>query len=177
VVTSAELEDALGRETGTVTAFLERLVGEPVDAVRRHHRTTDAGTSDALAVAQGHPLLHRVALLQGRWSGRPYLYARSTLVTSRLPARFRQRLESRLPIGRILEAEGVVVTRVPMPGPHDASVPAPAPTGTFAGVSTGDCLLARSYRVDAGGAPIMLIDEWFLSSLRRFLLSGSGHGP
>ncbi len=181
VVTPGELEGALSRETGTVTAILERLVGEPVDGVRRHRQTTGAGASWALGVAPGHPRLHGAAVLQGRRSGRPYLYAQSVIVTSRLPARVRQRLESSEPIGRILEAEGVVVTRVPMPGPErggsPSSAPARRPADVFAGVSTGDCLLRRSYRIDANRAPIMVIDEWFLASLRRFTLTGSAHGP
>jgi chorismate-pyruvate lyase len=181
VVTPAELEGALCRESGTVTAFLERLVGEPVDALLRHQETTGADASSALRVAQGHPLLRRAAVLQGRLSGRPYLYAESVLVSSRLSAGFRQRLDSSDPIGRILEAEGVVVTRVPMSGPHRAgdrvSAPAGSPTDKFAGVSTADCLLTRSYRVDAHGTPIMVIDEWFLGSLGKFVLTGSAHGP
>jgi chorismate-pyruvate lyase len=32
-----------------------------------------------------------------------------------------------------------------------------------------DSLLARTYRVDTEGTPLMCISEWFLSSLKKFL--------
>ncbi len=37
--------------------------------------------------------------------------------------------------------------------------------------AVGDCLLARTYRIDTEGVPVMIITEWFLSSLERFLVS------
>ncbi len=73
------------------------------------------------------------------------------------------------------------MSRTPLPGPPGVGGPVwPSAGGSidvFAGVPTADFPLARSYRVDADGAPIMMIDEWFLASLGKFLLSGSGPGP
>ncbi len=166
VSTSSGLETALSGASGTVTAFLEHLVGEPIDAHQRRHEMTRADTSSALRVAEGHPLLLRAAVLRGRTSGRPYLYAESVLVPSRLPGGFRRRLESSSdPIGRILGEEGITVTREPLAGSDRGSVPVSSQTGS----AIGDYLLARTYRVDSAGDPVMVITEWFLPSLESFL--------
>ena len=166
VTTPSGLETALSRASGTVTAFLERLVGEPIDAHQRRHEMTRADTSSALQVAEGHPLLLRTAVLQGRTSGRPYVYAETVLVPSRLPGGFRRRLEaSGDPIGRILSEEGITVTSEPLAGSGRGSVPVSSQTGS----AIADYLLARTYRVDSEGEPVMVITEWFLPSLERFL--------
>jgi chorismate-pyruvate lyase len=162
------LESALGRASGTVTAFLEHLVGEPIDAGERRQKTTKADCSNSLRVAEGHPLIFRTAALQGRTSGQSYLYAETVLVPSRLPANVRHRLESSSdPIGRILEEEGITVTRQPLGGPQPGS----GPVSPEVGIAVGDCLLARTYRIDAEGTPLMVITEWFLASLRGFFPS------
>ena len=69
------------------------------------------------------------------------------------------------PIGRLLEAEGVVVTREPMAGPGPGS----GPFGAEAAPSATDVLLARTYRVLDDGVPVMVISEWFLTTLTPFL--------
>jgi chorismate-pyruvate lyase len=162
------LEPALSRASGTVTTFLEHLVGEPIDAGERCQKTIRAEFSNLLRVAEGHPLIFRTAALRGRTSGRSYLYAETVLVPSRLPANCRQRLESSSdPIGRILEEEGITITREPLGGTEPGS----APVSPEVGISVGDYLLARTYRVDAEGTPLMVITEWFLTSLRGFLSS------
>jgi chorismate-pyruvate lyase len=168
VVNLSGLESALGRAGGTVTAFLEHLVGEPIDAGERRQRATRAEWPNSLRVAEGHPLIFRTAALRGRTSGRSYLYAETVLVPSRLTVNCRQRLESTSdPIGRVLEEEGITVSRQPLEGPEpgtDADSPQ-------AGIAVGDYLLARTYRLDAEGTPLMVITEWFLTSLRGFLPS------
>jgi chorismate-pyruvate lyase len=162
------LESALGGAIGTVTAFLEQLVGEPIDARERRHTMIRADAPNVLRVAEGHPLILRTAALGGRTSGRLYLYAETVLVPGRLPANLRLRLESSSdPIGRILEEEGITVTRQPLGGPDPGSAPVSPETG----IALGDYLLARNYRVDAEGTPLMAIAEWFLVSLRAFLPS------
>jgi chorismate-pyruvate lyase len=162
----SSLESALRRAGGTVTAFLEHLVGEPIDAGERRQQTTKAGFPNSLRVGEGHPLIFRTATLQGRTSGRSYLYAETVLVPSRLPATCRQRLESSSdPIGRILEEEGITITREPLEEPEPGS----APVSPEAGIAVGDYLLKRTYRIDAEGTPLMVITEWFLTSLRGFL--------
>ena len=160
------LEKALGGADGTVTACLERLVGEPIDAQVGSQEILVAPSPNGLDVEAGHPLLARSATLRGRRSGSSYLYAETVLVPSRLSDGFLHRLGSGSdPIGRILEEEGIAVTRAPLSGP-DRSTVSPSDRS---GPDIGECLLARTYRVDAAGAPVMVISEWFLASLERFL--------
>ena len=165
VVTPSGLEVALGRTTGTVTAFLEQLVGEPIDAYERHHEKTHSGTTDCLGIGPGLQLLKRTVVLRGRRSATPYLYAESLLVPGRLPAAFFRRLETSVdPIGRILTEHGIAFTRVSLsePDPRHASIRGDNPP------APDDCALVRSYRVDVAGVPVMMITEWFLSALQLF---------
>jgi chorismate-pyruvate lyase len=167
------LERALGQQNGTVTAFLERLVGEPVDANRRRQESAGAATKSGLQVSEGHPLLHRTAVLQGRVSGQAFVYAESVIVPSRLSDRFRLRLDSTSdPIGRILDDEALVVTRVPLCGTDGPDAGVPPGSGTRP--PAGDFLLARSYRIDVGTVPVMVVAEWFLPSLSRYLPAEPG---
>jgi chorismate-pyruvate lyase len=167
VANRSGLRAALENTSGTVTNFLEQLVGESIDAQAHHHDIIGAPTSNDLMVAEGEPLLHRAATLRGRISGSSYVYAESVIVTSRLPTRFRLRLESSIdPIGRILDEMGIAVTRekpVELPG-FDVSRPNGA-------MSVGDYLLARTYRIDSERSPVMVITEWFLRTLNPFLSS------
>ncbi|MGA2037385.1 MAG: chorismate pyruvate-lyase family protein [Acidimicrobiales bacterium] len=165
MTTRSRLELALGQTERTITAFLEQLVGESVDAHERRHVMTQARTPNFLGVGEGHPLLQRSAVLRGRRSAQPYMHAESLLVPSRLPAAFCRRLEtSNDPIGRILAKEGMGFTRSALPRPDrcrasifsDARVP-------------DEHLLARTYRVDVDGVPVMVISEWFLATLESFL--------
>jgi chorismate-pyruvate lyase len=166
---SPELERSLGDTTGTVTAFLERLVGEPVDADVGLHVATVAAPGNALRVAEGRPLLARSAHLTGRRTARPYVYAESLIDPGPLPDDVRRRLAtSRDPIGRILVDRGMVVSREPVEGPVGVVSPAPPARA----LAAGDHLLARSYRLGIEGVPVMVITEWFLPSLQPFLTGG-----
>lgn len=160
----SDLEEALDGSDGSVTAFLEQLVGEPIDAERRGHTSGPAATANALEVAAGHPLIFRSAVLQGRFSGRSYLAAESVLVPSRLPDGVTSRLGSSSdPIGRILAEEGISVRREILGGSDH--LPSRLPVDA----DLDGCLLARTYRLDADGTPLMVIGEWFLATLRGFL--------
>ena len=163
---SSALEQALAGPDGTVTAALERLVGEPVDATARDHRMVPARRAAALEVPDGLPLIARAATLQGRHSGSSFVEAVSLLVPSRLPVGFDAKLQVRgQPIGRLLEAEGVEVIREPLPRPDPQALsvwPDAAPLDAAV-------RLARTYRLVAGGDPVMVISEWFLRALDPFL--------
>jgi chorismate lyase len=160
------LRAALDGTSGTVTDFLEQLVGEGIDAHARHHEMTGAHTSDDLRVEDSEPLLHRAATLRGRISGSSYVYAESLIVTSRLPTGFCHRLETSIdPIGRILDEVGITVTREDLVEPDRFIVSQPWNVD----VAAGDYLLARTYRIDSEQTPMMIITEWFLSTLIPFL--------
>jgi chorismate-pyruvate lyase len=160
------LRAALESTHGTVTNFLEQLVGESVDAQVHHQETVAAPPSNDLEVAEGAPLLQRVATLRGRRTGSPYVYAESVIVTNRLPTGFCLRLESSTdPIGRILHDMGIAITRQNLVGPGGADS---RPEGA---VNVGDVLFARTYRIDSEQTPLMVITEWFLTTLNPFLMS------
>jgi chorismate-pyruvate lyase len=166
VTDASGLRAALERSGGTVTDFLELLVGERIEAHGRHHATIGAPASSPLQVETGRPLLQRTATLRGRPSGRAYVYAASVIVTSRLPAWFAPRLESSSdPIGGMLRQAGLDITRREL---------AEADNPVAAQVAVAECLLARTYRIDAGPTPLMVITEWFLPTLRPFLSGAAG---
>jgi chorismate-pyruvate lyase len=124
---------------------------------------THSGSTGYLGVGKGRHLLRRTVVLRGRRSAKPYLYAESLLVPGRLPDVFFRRLETTVdPIGRILAEEGIAFTRIPLPGPDKRKLAVdgdacPPPDG---------CPLARAYRVDVAGVPVMVITEWFLSAVQ-----------
>ena len=165
VVARVRLESALAKDGTTVTAFLEGLVGEPVDANERRHVMTSADSPNLLDLAEGERLLRRSALLQGRRSGQSYVYARSLIVPGRLPPEVCRQLEtSSLPIGRILEGQGIGFRRSPLAHGwlKSLSLPGDSPP-------PDDYLLQRGYRIEVEGQPTMVIGEWFLSTLETFL--------
>jgi len=167
VANRSVLRAALESTSGTVTDFLEQLVGESIDAQAHHHDLIGAPTANDLRVAEGEPLLQRAATLRGRISGSSYVYAESVIVLRRLPTRFCLRLESSVdPIGRILSEMGIAVTRANLVVPHGFDV-----SRSNGGMKVGDHLLARTYRIDSGQTPMMVITEWFLTTLKPFLAS------
>jgi chorismate-pyruvate lyase len=170
VTTRTGLSAALERTGGTVTHFLECLVGEGIDAQTHLHENIGAPSPNDFVVDEGEPLLQRSATLVGRTSHRSYVYAESLIVTSRMPPEFRHRLETGIdPIGRILDDMGIAVTR------EDLATPDGSPDGSIASrpwnteADIGNCLLARTYRIDRGDTAIMVITEWFLATLTPFL--------
>jgi chorismate-pyruvate lyase len=164
----SRLEWALRQNGSTVTAFLEHLAGEPVDAHERRHATIQAASPNSLFVDEGYPLLRRSALLRGRRSAQPYLYAESILVPSRLPNAVLWQLRSSMnPIGRILADEGIDFTRTPLPSPQRS----PAIVSGNTPVPE-EYLLARTHQVDIDGLTVMVIAEWFLLALEPFLAPG-----
>jgi chorismate-pyruvate lyase len=165
VATGLALRAALERTSGTVTDFLEQLVGERIDAHRHHHHIVEAHHANGLQVEEGERLLHRAATLRGRTSGCPYVYAESVIVVGRLPTGFCHTLQtSTTPIGRILDDMGIGVTRQGVGKPD--SVPPPNSDG-----NPPQYLLARTYRIDSQQTPVMVITEWFLTTLIPFISS------
>jgi len=94
------------------------------------------------------------------------VYAESLIVTSRLPEGFCHRLETSIdPIGRILDEVGITVTREDLAESVRFIVSQPWNVD----VAAGNYLLARTYRIDFEQTPVMIITEWFLSTLIPFL--------
>ena len=169
VANPSALVAALDSTDLTVTTFLEQLVGEGIDARAHHHHRVGAPASNDLQAAEGEPLLQRAATLRGRRSGSPYVYAESIIVMNRLPVTFCLRLESGTdPIGRVLQEMKIPVTRRNLPTPAGLSDPR-----TNGAMKVGDYLLARTYSIDSESRPLMVITEWFLTTLDPFLTSGA----
>jgi chorismate-pyruvate lyase len=161
------LERALLRTGGTVTAFLETVTGEVVEADMIEQGVIEATAASRLEVDTGHSLVSRQAILRGRTSRRDYLYAETLFVPDRLPDGVPHLLETtRDPIGRLLAARGVGMTRTVLGAPD--RTPAVARLGP--GNSVDAAIFARRYRVDTCGVAVMLIDEWFLPDLRDAVL-------
>jgi chorismate-pyruvate lyase len=165
VANPLDLRAALDRTSGTVTDFLEQLVGERIDAHTHHHGIVEADNASGLRVEEGEPLLQRAATLRGRTSGCSFVYAESVIVVGRLPSRFRTQLETSTdPIGRILDEMEIAVNRESVGEPNGSFVPRPD-----RGVRGDDYLLTRTYRIDSEQTPVMIITEWFLKTLTPFL--------
>jgi chorismate-pyruvate lyase len=165
VATKSGLKTALNGTNGSVTSFVEEVVGERIVAQRCHHEGIDAPAWRELEIEEGEPLLLRAATLRGSVSGYPYVYAESVIVMSRLPAVFLHRLEtSSDPIGRLLDEAGITASRedvverlgIAMNRPRD-----------FDEIVNGN-LLERTYRIDSKHIPLMIISEWFLRALAPF---------
>lgn len=163
---AGRLTVALAAFSGTVTELLEDLVGEPIDADRRAHTTSAAEAGNPLAVEPGRPLVHRAAVLHGRTTGRPYVYAESTIAADRLPAEVGRRLATTSdPIGRLLVEHGLSVARTPLGPVHPAELVADPGLAR----AVGNAVYARRYRIDVAGRPAMIISEWFLAGTARAL--------
>ena len=153
------LARALTGLQGTVTEYLEDLVKERVYADKLEQVLTTASSENRLSVGFGHPLTRRIVLLRGQESFLAYVYAETLLVSSRIPWQTRNRLEASTdPIGRVLAEEGFAVTRVHLATERQL----PKAIDQF--------ILAREYRVDLAGLPVMEISEWFLPTLVDFIL-------
>jgi chorismate--pyruvate lyase len=156
-----DLERILLGGPDTVTHILETLTGESLSAEVICQDLAPADPGNALAVTVGRSLTRRTAVLRGRPSGVPYLYAESAFVSERLPDGARHQLEQTSdPIGRVLVAHGLPLTRDPLVRP-DQPYPAAAVT---AGGQMG-IVWARAYRLKVDGAPVFAIREWFFRSV------------
>jgi chorismate-pyruvate lyase len=163
VANGSGLQAALDSTSGTVTDFLEQLVGERIDAYTHLHDIVGATDANGLGVEEGEPLLHRAATLQGRTSGRSYVYAESVIVVGRLPPEFCHKLKTSTdPIGRILDEMGIATTRQGIGKQEDI-------LSRNCDVHTPDHLLTRAYRIDSQQSPIMTVTEWFLTTLVPFI--------
>jgi chorismate-pyruvate lyase len=163
---SSELQHLLLDNPGTVTHFLEKLTGELIFADVVEQFSIRATIGNGLGVTVGHPMTHRMAVLKGRTTDLPYLYAESTFLPERLPERARAQLDrSNEPIGRVLGACGLRPGREVLPQPDPARTDA---LGSIDGFSS-EIVWSRAYRLSIDGLPIFAIREWFFRSVLQAL--------
>ena len=111
-------------------------------------------------------MTHRMAVLRGRTTDLPYLYAESTFLPERLPERARAQLDrTNDPIGRVLVAHGLRTGRevLPQPGPVGSDA-----LSIIAGFSS-EIVWSRAYRLIIDGLPVFAIREWFFRSVLEAL--------
>jgi chorismate-pyruvate lyase len=163
---SSDLQQRLLDNPGTVTHLLERITGEPMfaDVVRQCSIT--ASTDNGLGATLGCPVTQRMAVLRGRTTHLPYLYAESLFLPERLPGRARARLDrSNDPIGLVLVAYGLRTRREVLPQPGAVGSEA---SSIIAGFSS-EVVWSRAYRLCIEGLPVFAIREWFFGSVLEAL--------
>jgi chorismate-pyruvate lyase len=146
------LQKILLTTDGTVTQLLGLFTSEKISVEKLEHAIVAGGPS-ALAVPATEPVLSRKILLRGT---RPYMYAHSFLVPSRLPRGMQETmLQTDTPIGQLWKAARLETYReiIDFHREHDA--------GLAALFDCDGTLLSRSYLIHAGGAPMGLIVEKF----------------
>ena len=145
--------------SGTVTEFLESLVGEPVVARKLCHRCVPATAGNPLGLPAGEMVVRRAVVLEGRTGASALVYAESTLACGRLPRAVCRRLaDGAEPIGRVLLDEGLALGREPLAGVPRAR----AGLGWELAAGLGASPLVRSYRIVVDRTPVVAVDEWFL---------------
>jgi chorismate-pyruvate lyase len=151
--TLSVLQKVLLITDGTVTQLLEIYSGEKI-SVRKLEHALVTGAPPALGVSATEPVLSRRILLMG--AARPYMYAHSWLVPSRMPRGMQEAiLQTDTPIGQLWKAARLETFReiIDFRRERDSEVAA------LFGVDSA--LLSRTYLISAGGAPLGLITEQF----------------
>jgi chorismate-pyruvate lyase len=153
------LQKVLLTTDGTVTQLLEIYTGEKMRVEKLDHAlVTDAPA--LLAVSAAEPVLSRRILLRG--ATRPYMYAHSWLVPSRMPQGMQETiLRTDTPIGQLWKASRLETFReiVDFRCEHDREVAA------LFGLDTA--MLSRTYVIHAGRLPMGLIVEKFPTTYFR----------
>lgn len=159
---SSDLQRMLLDSPDTVTHFLETITGELIFADVLRQYPVAACSDNGLGVTAGHAMIHRIAVLKGRTTDLPYIYAESMFVPERLPEQALTRLERTSdPIGRVLVAHGVRPGRQSLPQPERAGAHTPGAVAEFA----SEIVWSRSYRLTIDGLAVFAIREWFLRSV------------
>lgn len=155
----------LATTDGTVTEILEAWADDNVAVGHLSQREALLARPLSPLEANVHDLvLRRDVLLVGARTQRPLLYAESLILLTRLPAPIRNGLrKGRTPIGKLIRANRLETYR-------EFLFLGRAAAGLLAlqfRVAPADLLIERTYRIFAGGRPIMLINEKFPALMRQ----------
>lgn len=144
---------------GTVTKFIEAYQMEPVDVSRLSQRPSVLPAEDTrLEAGAGEPVILREVLLTGRFSRTVYAYAISLLVPGRLPEQLTGALDiDGTSLGRVLLGQRLETRREVLWFGREQLDDLPEAVRHH----TGDDFVSRTYRIIAGGLPIILISEKF----------------
>jgi chorismate-pyruvate lyase len=144
---------------GTVTTFIEAYAMEPIEIERISQETTSLAEDHRwLAVPAGEEIVNRKVALLGSDSGRLYAFAESLIVVSRLDAPIQRGLEQEPGgLGRILVDSELESRREGLWYGHERIAELPERVRELC---EGE-FLTRTYRLIAGGVPLMTITERF----------------
>lgn len=144
---------------GTLTKLLEIALGERMFIIKLFEAVFPIPYSiEALELEKGQTVIERKILLQGKLSGRNWLYADSIIVFDRLEKTFQDKLlNSNIPIGKLwiehkTETYKEIFAARREPANH---------LGEYFKITIQDMLLSRTYRVFCCHLPVMMITEKF----------------
>jgi chorismate-pyruvate lyase len=152
---------------GTVTQLLEIYAGQPVEVVKLEQAFDTAGDGDAgLDVSPDDKVLRREVLLRGAHDRRNLLHAQATVVLARVdPGLVDALLATDRPLGYLLAERRTETFREVLDSGRE---PAGAVGAHFGLAPTAD-VVARTYRITAGGKPVALVKERFPAGFYREL--------
>lgn len=144
---------------GTITHILEAYSNERVEIVKLDEAIGAPEPGDADLEPDGdEPLLRRRVLIRGSVTKTPFIYAVSSIAVRRLhPAVYLDLLRTEEPIGRLLFAHRAESLREILTVRGEPA----GDCASYFGVAADDPALCRTYRILAGGRPIMMIAEKF----------------
>ena len=147
---------------GTVTEILEAQLWEAIKIIKLYQETIQTETAvPYLEIPTGSTALVRKVLLRGKCSHKNYIYAESITLPERLDPKIKEGLlTTQKPIGRLmLEARTETFREILVCKMEDIGE-----IGQYYDLPADAKLISRTYRIFAGGQPIMLITEKFPES-------------
>lgn len=144
---------------GTVTKFIEAYTMEPIEIIRLAQSTQPMSMDNIwLDTSKGTDVIVRQVILRGEYSGTLYAYAVSLIVPNRLPDKIKRGLEiDGEGLGRILLGGRMETRRDVLWYGREKLKKLPE---AIQHLTDGE-FISRTYRIFAGGQPIMLINERF----------------
>jgi chorismate-pyruvate lyase len=157
--TLSPFQRALLAIDGTVTKFIEAYTLEPIEIVRLKQETQALLADHTwLEVPKETEVIGRQVLLRGRYSSTVYAYAVSLLVPDRLPTGLLHHLKIEpAGLGRVLLNSQIENRREILWYGRESIDNLPEDIQCL----TGNDFISRTYRIIAGGKPVMLINERF----------------
>ena len=149
---------------GNVCRILENYAGEAIVAVKLEQTRSPGGNPcHALALGTDDERLTRRVVLRGGATGRALVHAETLIAVARLHPLVRTGLLSTSePIGRLLTMARLETFRDIL---SSGVTPAGA-VGEHFDIGEDEDVFVRTYRIIAGGRPIMLITEKFPTTVR-----------
>jgi chorismate-pyruvate lyase len=152
---------------GTVTHMLEAFAEEPIDVVKLVQVFDTSNDQDGDLLLPAGTVLRRRVLLRGRHSLRNLLYAEAVLAVDRIAPTLLEGLTgSDKPMGLLLAEHRTETYREIL----RTGLEAAGPCGVHFHLDAGAVVLSRTYRILAGGRPIVVIMEMFAPELAELSL-------